>query len=204
MWRNQAMILAAVMLVGAGGCLTTPRNKNPQPGLAANPFAPPPQPAAVFPGGQPAPAFPGANAAPVFPGNGSVNPGLPPTNSRVVPPPVPMETPPAPVFPTTPTPGPTSKLEPSPWQIAAAPPQVAVFLLPPEPILEKGAPTETTRLYPLSTPADATRIAKVSAGLPVGIPQFAVVKDNQVSAGLRPSLDEGLDWLQVNGYKTVL
>jgi protein tyrosine phosphatase (PTP) superfamily phosphohydrolase (DUF442 family) len=39
--------------------------------------------------------------------------------------------------------------------------------------------------------------------LPVGIPQFARVVD-RVAAGLRPSLDEGLDWLQMSGYRTVL
>jgi hypothetical protein len=38
---------------------------------------------------------------------------------------------------------------------------------------------------------------------PVGIPQFAQVR-NQVASGLRPSLDDGLDWLAANGYKTVL
>ncbi len=39
--------------------------------------------------------------------------------------------------------------------------------------------------------------------LPVGIPQFTMVKE-QVANGLRPALDEGLDWLQANGYRTVL
>lgn len=38
--------------------------------------------------------------------------------------------------------------------------------------------------------------------LPVGIPQFAYGAD-KVSSGLKPLLD-GLDWLQANGYKTVL
>jgi protein tyrosine phosphatase (PTP) superfamily phosphohydrolase (DUF442 family) len=38
--------------------------------------------------------------------------------------------------------------------------------------------------------------------LPVGIPQFAVVKD-QVTSGLKPFLD-GLDWLQSKGYRVVL
>jgi protein tyrosine phosphatase (PTP) superfamily phosphohydrolase (DUF442 family) len=39
--------------------------------------------------------------------------------------------------------------------------------------------------------------------LPVGIPQFAVARD-RVAAGLRPMLDDGLDWLQASGYRTVL
>jgi protein tyrosine phosphatase (PTP) superfamily phosphohydrolase (DUF442 family) len=38
--------------------------------------------------------------------------------------------------------------------------------------------------------------------LPVGIPQFATAKE-RVTNGLRPQLD-GLDWLQANGYRTVL
>jgi hypothetical protein len=41
-----------------------------------------------------------------------------------------------------------------------------------------------------------------SPKLPVGIPQFAVARD-QIAAGLKPSI-EGLDWLQEHGYRTVL
>jgi protein tyrosine phosphatase (PTP) superfamily phosphohydrolase (DUF442 family) len=44
---------------------------------------------------------------------------------------------------------------------------------------------------------------KAPAAFPVGIPQFALVRD-KVASGLRPSLDDGLDWLQTNGYQTVL
>jgi protein tyrosine phosphatase (PTP) superfamily phosphohydrolase (DUF442 family) len=40
------------------------------------------------------------------------------------------------------------------------------------------------------------------SSLPVGIPQFALAREN-VASGLRPSID-GLDWLKDNGYKTVL
>lgn len=39
--------------------------------------------------------------------------------------------------------------------------------------------------------------------LPVGIPQFSIVKDG-ITAGLRPRLDGGLNWLQRNKYRTVL
>jgi protein tyrosine phosphatase (PTP) superfamily phosphohydrolase (DUF442 family) len=39
--------------------------------------------------------------------------------------------------------------------------------------------------------------------LPVGIPQFATVKDG-VTSGLKPLVDGGLDWLQAHGYRTVL
>ena len=38
--------------------------------------------------------------------------------------------------------------------------------------------------------------------LPVGIPQFAVAKD-QVASGLKP-LQDGFDWLKENGYRAVL
>jgi protein tyrosine phosphatase (PTP) superfamily phosphohydrolase (DUF442 family) len=41
-----------------------------------------------------------------------------------------------------------------------------------------------------------------SAGFPVGIAQFARVND--LAAGLRPSLDDGLDWLRDSGFKTVI
>jgi protein tyrosine phosphatase (PTP) superfamily phosphohydrolase (DUF442 family) len=37
----------------------------------------------------------------------------------------------------------------------------------------------------------------------VGILRFVIVRA-KVANGLRPSLDDGLDWLQANGYKTVL
>jgi protein tyrosine phosphatase (PTP) superfamily phosphohydrolase (DUF442 family) len=42
-----------------------------------------------------------------------------------------------------------------------------------------------------------------ASSLPVGIPQFAAVRD-QVSAGLKPLVDGGLEWLEANRYKTVL
>jgi hypothetical protein len=41
-----------------------------------------------------------------------------------------------------------------------------------------------------------------SPSLPVGIPQFALAREN-LASGLKPSID-GLDWLKDNGYKTVL
>jgi protein tyrosine phosphatase (PTP) superfamily phosphohydrolase (DUF442 family) len=41
-----------------------------------------------------------------------------------------------------------------------------------------------------------------SPALPVGIPQFASVKD-QVATGQKP-LADGLDWLRENGFRTVL
>jgi protein tyrosine phosphatase (PTP) superfamily phosphohydrolase (DUF442 family) len=42
-----------------------------------------------------------------------------------------------------------------------------------------------------------------SGGLPVDIPQFAIVKKN-VANGLRPTSAEGIDWLKKNGYRMAL
>jgi len=46
-------------------------------------------------------------------------------------------------------------------------------------------------------------MAPASTALPVGIPKFVLVRDH-LANGLRPSLDDGLDWLQGQGYATVL
>jgi protein tyrosine phosphatase (PTP) superfamily phosphohydrolase (DUF442 family) len=43
---------------------------------------------------------------------------------------------------------------------------------------------------------------RTTPALPAGIAQFAIVGD-KVAAGLKPDLD-GLDWLQANGYRSVL
>jgi protein tyrosine phosphatase (PTP) superfamily phosphohydrolase (DUF442 family) len=43
----------------------------------------------------------------------------------------------------------------------------------------------------------------LKTAFPVGIPQFAKAVDG-VWAGLRPSIDDGLDWLAANEYRTVL
>lgn len=56
------------------------------------------------------------------------------------------------------------------------------------------AVTKAPTVYSSPAPAGA---------FPVGIPEFAIVKDG-VAAGLRPMLDGGLDWLQRQGYRTVL
>jgi protein tyrosine phosphatase (PTP) superfamily phosphohydrolase (DUF442 family) len=65
-------------------------------------------------------------------------------------------------------------------------------LYPPEKTAEKNP--EKTAEPPLNAAATT---------LPVGIPQFAMAMDN-VATGLRPSLDEGLDWLKARGYRTVV
>jgi protein tyrosine phosphatase (PTP) superfamily phosphohydrolase (DUF442 family) len=50
-------------------------------------------------------------------------------------------------------------------------------------------------------PSGAPKQAKTP--FPVGIPQFAPAT-NGVWAGLRPSIDDGLDWLAANEYRTVV
>jgi protein tyrosine phosphatase (PTP) superfamily phosphohydrolase (DUF442 family) len=85
-----------------------------------------------------------------------------------------------------------------------------VRLEPPE-VQEGSTGGKGTQLYPpivsdTDKPAPPKVEVKVQpkapAVFPVGIPQFAMVSD-KVANGQRPSLDDGLDWLKDNGYKTV-
>jgi len=83
------------------------------------------------------------------------------------------------------------------WQ----PGDAAIRLGTPEAITGVG-PNAPPRLYPPDKTAEPPTNTSPTA-LPVGIPQFATAMDN-VATGLRPSLDDGLDWLQVRGYRTVV
>jgi len=74
----------------------------------------------------------------------------------------------------------------------SAPGGKKILLRPPE-VIEEGN----------STPKSDGGGPPKSSAVPPGIPQFAVVRDG-VASGLRPSLEGGLDWLQANGYKTVV
>jgi protein tyrosine phosphatase (PTP) superfamily phosphohydrolase (DUF442 family) len=82
--------------------------------------------------------------------------------------------------------------------------------LPPRPeVFENDKPAPKVDLGNPQAPADKQvpvvdkpAPPKVSS-FPVGIPQFAQTNDN-LASGLRPSLDDGLDWLRDNGYKTVI
>jgi protein tyrosine phosphatase (PTP) superfamily phosphohydrolase (DUF442 family) len=77
-----------------------------------------------------------------------------------------------------------------------------VQLLGPEPVAD--AAERHATLYPPDATAPAAPGPKNQASLlPVGIPQFSSAVDG-VATGLRPSLDDGLDWLQANNYRTVL
>ena len=200
----------------------------------ANPFAPPAPPAPVGPGGSPfappgAVPFnpqPGTNGG--FP-PGSVPPGsVPPGN--VVPG---GGAPPAPVFPSTSNlPSREMQIDYR-WQPGPATPSTgSVFLMPPEPIvteerksderktdesksedrnyrptpeppLLKGQGNAPRLSIPEPVKPEPTKEQPKAPGLPVGIPGFASVTE-RVASGLRPSLDEGLDWLKSNGYHTVL
>ncbi len=73
-------------------------------------------------------------------------------------------------------------------------------LYPPEKIAEKNS-EKTAEKNPEKTAEPPLNAA--ATALPVGIPQFAMAMDN-VATGLRPSLDEGLDWLKARGYRTVV
>ncbi len=64
-----------------------------------------------------------------------------------------------------------------------------------------GAPD--TASVPSKLPSGPPVTDSTAPVLPVGIPQFAMVND-KVANGLRPMLDDGLDWLKSNGYRTVL
>ncbi len=127
---------------------------------------------------------------------------------RVPPPPVP-----APCPPPTPAGGaPAVNFLPPQGVGAATPPKLEtnwqpaegqagpsrVQLAVPEPL-----PRDDTKLYPPESAGPEPPQARAPTTLPVGIPQFTEVRPN-VAAGLRPSLDDGLDWLQANGYRSVL
>lgn len=200
MKRSLALLALAGLVAAGPGCRTAPRQ-------ASGPFVAPPQP--FVPGGAqavPPSAFPSAPAAP-FPGSPPAAPA--PAN------PFPTASPnvqPAPP-PSAPSPG-GGGLPPAAPDTRAdyrwLPAETRVDLLPPEPMTEQ---KKETRPAPpaisqgpnppeISKSTDRTG-EKPATALPVGIPQFAGALDN-VSAGLRPSLDDGLDWLQAKGYRSVL
>lgn len=215
--KQYATITALGMLLALSGCRTTPRpTTQPAPGLApgmtpGSPFAPhgavaPPGNPYVPPGAVPYHAQPGTQPF-IPPGAvpGAAVPGAPGGA-------------PAPMFPSTSQFAPGAMQADYRWQPAPGGP-TSVFLMPPEPIIteqrKSDSPplpepprikeTQQVRLDVVEPMNDAKgfRTAPGVPALPVGIPQFSRVVD-RVAAGLRPSLDEGLDWLQASGYRTVL
>lgn len=184
--------IIGLILAVTAGCQSSrlrQRQAGVRPGLFAPPAAPvpvAPAPGAPAPGGQ---GFaPGAPTPfPVVPHDPSAVPNGPPPG------PAQFSAPPN-GFPGT------GKLE-SHWQPAEArspsPFEGKVLLAPPVP----DDPKETQQR---SYPPQGDPGAKLPAtALPVGIAQFAQVTP-KVSAGLRPALDEGLDWLKTNNYRTVV
>lgn len=192
------------------------------PGAVLTP--PPPGDTGAVP---PAPAFPTEPQ----PGPSKFGPSQPVEDDwRPVPgrqlaplPPSPSEAP-APAFPSPPP-------EMTQADPLRKPPLARIRLAPPEPI-QDGEPPASAKIQP-QTPEPAVKIqppkpeppatveppvrvqvekppstqaprppAKGPA-FPVGIPQFTAVKEG-MATGLRPSLDEGLDWLQQQGYRSVL
>jgi protein tyrosine phosphatase (PTP) superfamily phosphohydrolase (DUF442 family) len=210
-------LVIPVTLVGLEGCCTPcPRRPacapcGPAPCATALPpgavpFVPPPPPS--FPQGSPA-------VAPLAPGSFPQGPpGVPPPPA---PPPAP-----APVAPEVRGFGPAASNETYNWQpgdnnVRLEPPvapgpdssNAGARLLPPETSASQAAsapapapaPAATETRTPPANPELADK--RLPSRLPVGIAQFAVVKD-KVASGARPLLDDGLDWLQANGYRTVL
>lgn len=211
-------VVLALMMAVTLGC-QSPRWRNRDADPAAGRFVPPaPAPVAqgfvpgIPPGGQanlPAPG-PG-HAFPVVPQANGVAPaagaGIAPPNATT----------PFPTLPANPPPdhgGVAAKFE-SHWQPAEArtpnPMRSRVLLGPPEALKDDApakAPTGEPPQLPTSPapkePAQNAPAQKAPAtGLPVGIPRFAHVKQG-IATGLRPTVDDGLDWLKANDFRTLV
>jgi protein tyrosine phosphatase (PTP) superfamily phosphohydrolase (DUF442 family) len=179
--RRTLWMLLAGLAMTALGCRTWERQPAPR-------TTPPPAPMAPF--GQPQPLPPG-----------SIPSGAPPSNPNtanpfpIVPPPGPTPNMPSGALP----PEPEAKVD-SKWSAAEG----RVESAPPDPL----AGQDKVKLYPPEVGESTTKEPpllknKQATALPVGIPQFTAALEN-VAGGLRPALDDGLDWLQSKGYRTVL
>ena len=208
--RNTLKLLTGLVLTTTlTGCVTRQRQYVPP----YNP-APAPQPA-PFP--QPSTALPpGAIVLP----QGSIPPSVPPQNYQIAPqqqgqfPTAPPPNNPGfPIQPNSPPPGPMGVVQPNPpqglgqvgyrWQPiqpVAPPPGPVVLLLPPVPDDDAAPPRPSTGRAQLYPPVADN--APTASAFPVGIPGFDRAREN-VSTGQRPRF-EGLDWLQKNGYRTVV
>lgn len=171
----------------------------------------PPPPAAVVPGpGAPPPSAPPPPAPPPM---GAVPPPLgsaPPPNGAMPPPAPPPSAPPSGYPPST-SQRPDFRWEPAPGQVPSGqlrlenpqpvPPEVKEERKLPAESAEPPAQKPESKPLPSQTPRKEDKSGVPP--LPVGIPQFTMVKE-LVANGLRPSLEEGLDWLKDSGYKAVL
>lgn len=227
MIRTFALMMLTAAVLGLAGCqccnhrpVATRTTVVPgQPGCPPGGVAVPPAPAPLGAGApavvQP-PSFPGPGAAPAI------------TPAPLGPPPPPA--PPPNVTPLAPQASQLPpRLEPN-WQPAEArgpAPQIAQAGA--DPLLQQpgnGAPRPlptgptTPRLYPPEVQEQSTaeppllqektppRVSeqRPATSLPAGIAQFvpAIPGLTRVSAGQRPWIDDGLDWLAKHDYKTVL
>jgi protein tyrosine phosphatase (PTP) superfamily phosphohydrolase (DUF442 family) len=153
---------------------------------------------------------PECGGAGVFPPGATASPGatfIPPSPQTPAPPP-------APVNPVPPAASGYGPMPSSAYDLSWRPADCSmpmVQLRAPEPVISARV-GETPRLRPPQIDEKVTPAPRKPAvsentspppALPVGIPQYAVVKD-RVATGRRPFLDDGLDWLRENGFRTVL
>jgi protein tyrosine phosphatase (PTP) superfamily phosphohydrolase (DUF442 family) len=87
------------------------------------------------------------------------------------------------------------------WKPSA--PQAGVRISPPEAGTQEIR--ENVKLQPPSTkePPVASAKPSESPSLPVGIPEFAVIVPEKVTAGQKPAI-EAFDWLKSNNYRAVV
>jgi hypothetical protein len=181
----------------------------------------PPPPAAPGTPPPPPPAFPNQPAASNLGPSQLAEDNWRPVEGRQIQPlPRQGEEPPPPVFaPIAGQPGIQPPDYPSTAEPPRQPPLARIQLSPPEPLQDEASPPPVSKIdppqsdspqqeppasqYAAPPPPPATTDKGNNLSFPIGIPQFAYVKD-RVATGLRPSLDEGLDWLQRRGYRTVL
>jgi hypothetical protein len=169
------------------------------------PGGPPPTITPVPPGATPSPA-PAPSVTPVQPGVSQFSPRLEPNwqpaEARGDAPRVAqgnndplLGTPPGNAIPKQLPAGPTAPSAPSTPRLY--PPEVQEKTTGEPPLLDDKTP---------SVAQPKVNEQKPTTSLPAGIAQFvpAIAGVPQVSAGLRPSIDDGLDWLAKQGYKTVV
>jgi hypothetical protein len=110
--------------------------------------------------------------------------------------------PPPPAVPAIPPTGATLNYSPS-----AEIPEVRLFAPEPptsaEPPLAQLVPPENNVPRAAVKESPSVEVTAPTPPLPVGIPQFAYAQEGKVAVGLKPLLD-GIDWLQSNGFRTVL
>jgi protein tyrosine phosphatase (PTP) superfamily phosphohydrolase (DUF442 family) len=203
---TEALLL--IVMAAVGGCRSAPNQPAVVQAPVQGPFVAPPAPVPMGGPGTIVPPSPVAINPP------SVNPPAPLPPSPAPPTPIsPSVVPPAPdTRHFTPQGEPKWQPDPAATQpkTTAEPPRISVLLLPPEPITDpkeiaklKEEKAKTAKLLPPVVIEKRDSFAQPD--LPVGIPQFTHVQGkDKIAAGLRPSLDEGLEWLKEKGYRTVL